>query len=610
MFGSISVGKSTGSNSNRDTCKVAWSVTDNRGVRTDFDSSDRVCSVSNESSGSGANFPSGSDRDHPSGRSYSSSVSGVGGSSSYSSSRDTVQALSHIPQVPSSDQSFQEFNTRNNLQSLGVRSNLGTMYTLNYDQHGNLLSGDKVRDKYESYLKNNPNPQPQNSDRRLEEKLKKYDSFEQFKDEAREVLNQKNSENYRLPIKTEEITLSDDRKKVDLRRREAQKKQEFNDLKKEIEDSWADCTPEEKVYKNASISKDYMIKRGLIAPRVEEKACGTMEQSEDKIDAQERDSNTPSQELFDGGIYEFISNLEKMNKLGVKQDKELKVINFTHGIEGTRFCSRKEADSEQLHDEFGFSGVKVNFPIRDQDITKVIPYLSKLTLDYLCITNSKMTNVGLVTLTNSSLNIKKLCLPNNNIEDTGAKTISDALTSGKLPSTKEIDLHGNSITKTGYGYFVEALENTNTQDVTITLASTVKDMQKVGNEAMKAMYDFVVKGLRYAVQEHVKNNAGTKWDINKVRSNQEIDKWKDCKDTVSNIGMGYLAGLVKCASTSPSKDPYSMFVCSTTQGGWKGIAKPATLYCIADLNKLIAPAEDIDQFTTLVGETHDGCEIM
>ena len=209
-------------------------------------------------------------------------------------------------------------------------------------------------------------------------------------------------------------------------------------------------------------------------------------------------------------------------------------------------------------------------------------------------------------------NVVFLNLCNNNIGDRGAKTIADALTSGKLQSTKEIDLHGNSITKTGYGYFVEALENPKTQDITITLASTVKDMQKVGNEAMKAMYDFVVKGLRYAVQEHVKNNAGTKWDINRVRSDQEIDKWKDCKDTVFNIGMGYLAGLVKCASTSPSKDPYSMFVCSSVQGGLEGIAQPETLHCITDLNELAGfyhVGNEEDNYS-LVGVTHDSCDIM
>jgi Ran GTPase-activating protein (RanGAP) involved in mRNA processing and transport len=187
-----------------------------------------------------------------------------------------------------------------------------------------------------------------------------------------------------------------------------------------------------------------------------------------------------------------------------------------------------------------------------------------------------------------------LKLNNCNFGDVGAELIAAYVRDGYMPATRAIDVSGNNITKTGEGYFVKALENPNTQDITITLASTVKDMQKVGNEAMKAMYDFVVKGLRYAVQEHVKNNAGTKWDINRVRSDQEIDKWKDCKDTVFNIGMGYFAGLVKCASTSPSKDPYSMFICSSIRGGLEGIAQPEALHCIGDINQ----------------EVSDSCSIM
>ena len=68
--------------------------------------------------------------------------------------------------------------------------------------------------------------------------------------------------------------------------REAKEKEQFNKLKqehinlqKQIEDSWADCTPEEEIYKNSSISKEYMIKIGLIPPRVEKKP-------ENKIDTQ------------------------------------------------------------------------------------------------------------------------------------------------------------------------------------------------------------------------------------------------------------------------------------------------------------------------------------
>lgn len=134
MFGRISFGKSTGSSSNRDTCKVTSSVTNNRGVRTDFDSNDRVCSVSNESSGSGANFPSGSDRDHPSGRSYSSGGSGVGVSTQLTSQ---VQNLSiNTPQVPQAPAS-ESINSRHGGKVVGT-SQVGV------DQEGTSLAVSKA----------------------------------------------------------------------------------------------------------------------------------------------------------------------------------------------------------------------------------------------------------------------------------------------------------------------------------------------------------------------------------------------------------------------------------------------------------------------------------
>jgi hypothetical protein len=64
-------------------------------------------------------------------------------------------------------------------------------------------------------------------------------------------------------------------------------------------------------------------------------------------------------------------------------------------------------------------------------------------------------------------NVVFLNLCNNNIGDRGAKTIADALTSGELQSTKEIDLHGNSITRTGEGYFTKALKSDTVQDIIV-----------------------------------------------------------------------------------------------------------------------------------------------
>ncbi len=64
-------------------------------------------------------------------------------------------------------------------------------------------------------------------------------------------------------------------------------------------------------------------------------------------------------------------------------------------------------------------------------------------------------------------NVVFLNLCNNNIGDRGAKTISDALTSGELQSTKSIDVSGNSITKTGEGYLTKALKSATVQDIIV-----------------------------------------------------------------------------------------------------------------------------------------------
>ena len=73
-------------------------------------------------------------------------------------------------------------------------------------------------------------------------------------------------------------------------------------------------------------------------------------------------------------------------------------------------------------------------------------------------------------------NVVFLNLCNNNIGDRGAKTLADALTSGELQSTKEIDLHGNSITKTGEGAIVKALKSDTVQDIIVLTQTGVSHL--------------------------------------------------------------------------------------------------------------------------------------
>ena len=321
MFGRISLGKSTGSNSNRDSCKVTSSVTNNRGVRTDFDSSGRVCSVSNESSGSGANFPSGSDRDHPSGRSYSSGGSGVGVSTQLTSQ---VQNLSiNTPQVPVSE----SINSRHGGKVVGT-SQVGV------DQEGTSLAVSKAIS------------------------------------DAKAFPNYNNSYN----------SLGDTRA--------------INLASSGVKDS--------------DLSK----------------FCAVINSYTFNLEALYLNNNA----IGNNGIAELIP-----------------------AIKGSKYTMYRQFENGQS------------------------VYPPRIVAEDLRFLNYKYdpSNPKFITQ-----NVVFLNLCNNNIGDRGAKTLADALTSGELQSTKEIDLHGNSITKTGEGAIVKALKSDTVQDI-IVLTQRLKDHSKL-----------------------------------------------------------------------------------------------------------------------------------
>ena len=185
--------------------------------------------------------------------------------------------------------------------------------------------------------------------------------------------------------------------------------------------------------------------------------------------------------------------------------------------------------------------------------------------------------------------LQSINLSSNNIGDEGAEAISTALVQGSAENLKVVDLSGNNITKKGHTHIIQAMEEPSFPDVAIVL-KTIKKSYEVSTEGLKTAWNFIVKGLRYTVQEHAKNQIGTKWDINKVRSNQDIDKWQSCKDTGMNVGMGIIEGLVKCSTLSPVKDPYSMFICTSANGAM-GLANSDTVWCIVEIKDAI---EEVD----------------
>jgi hypothetical protein len=129
-------------------------------------------------------------------------------------------------------------------------------------------------------------------------------------------------------------------------------------------------------------------------------------------------------------------------------------------------------------------------------------------------------------------NVVFLNLCNNNIGDRGAKTLADALKSGELQSTKEIDLHGNSITKTGYGYVIDGVKNSPNSKLTATFFEILKeDIKTIKNGSKNALKDFI----NYAKNQGVEASA--------------IATSKSILDHLKNAAVltgKYLGGVIKC----------------------------------------------------------------
>ena len=89
--------------------------------------------------------------------------------------------------------------------------------------------------------------------------------------------------------------------------------------------------------------------------------------------------------------------------------------------------------------------------------------------------------------------VVKIILSNNKIGDHGAKTISDALASGKLPATKEIDVSGNQITQNGDTKIVQALKGVK-QDI-VVFTRTLDEINKVGGDEGKEAQITALKNI-------------------------------------------------------------------------------------------------------------------
>lgn len=230
--------------------------------------------------------------------------------------------------------------------------------------------------------------------------------------------------------------------------------------------------------------------------------------------------------------------------------------------------------------------------------------------DNLVISNNLMTDLSVQYLFNATLTsptnrtIKNLDLRNNQIGDVGAELIAAYLKHGYMPATthvnlanniitdkgaqcfaeslnssvnklKVLHLEGNKFSTNGIGHFVKALESPKVIDVSIVF--------EIANKS-KTVIDFIEKGLKYAIKQH----AQSKWEVDKIRSNVEGEKWKGCKDMALNVGMGLMSDAKTCLGF---KSKEAIFACVTAEVGWE-LFRPETVDCYIETCKVVGEVYD------------------
>ena len=425
------------------------------------------------------------------------------------------------------------FEARSKLFTLNKLKDRGEIYTLPYDDKGNLLSGTQIQDKYDAYLKNNPS----SSQTKHTDSLG-VDKIEEFKEQIKQLdlkINStfKKTVSYNQP--TQQI------KEIPYQNKfEDGSKKDFEVLQQEIRELSLNgiTTDQHKKYSEINDSLNLLPKSGLHSAINANKSSqnNTQKALTDNISSNSQSTQNNKDELikalsnkygkvFVGTTSSFVSNLEGVKKSGDSVNTDLNAIHFTYGMEGIGFNSK-----ESIFNQFGFMGTQVYKPVNDEYIGKTIPYLSMFNLNYLCIKDSQIGNKGIAVLMNANLCIKEWNLSNNNIDDEGAKTIADAIEKGDLLTTK-IDVSNNKITATGYGVLMNSLK-TLPHDIILTLEKYSTNLgQKVIKPALKHF-------VKYATEQGV--------DTTDVATNKGgLGYLMDTLKIIGNIAVG----VTKCSNT-------------------------------------------------------------
>ena len=424
------------------------------------------------------------------------------------------------------------FEARSKLFTLNKLKDRGEIYTLPYDDKGNLLSGTQIQDKYDAYLKNNPS----SSQTKHTDSLG-VDKIEEFKEQIKQ-LDLKINSTFKKTVSYNQPTPQI--KEIPYQNKfEDGSKKDFEVLQQEIRELSLNgiTTDQHKKYSEINDSLNLLPKSGLHSAINANKSSqnNTQKALTDNISSNSQSTQNNKDELikalsnkygkvFVGTTSSFVSNLESVKKSGDSVNTDLNAIHFTYGMEGIGFNSK-----ESIFNQFGFMGTQVYKPVNDEYIGKTIPYLSMFNLNYLCIKDSQIGNKGIAVLMNANLCIKEWNLSNNNIDDEGAKTIADTIEKGDLLDTT-IDVSGNHITKTGTGYFIDALKNSTVGNIIIKQYH----LSVFGNKESKVafMKDYLKQAQDKGV--NVKNIVVDKSLFGYIKNTGKI-----CKDTVVGFAKCY-----------------------------------------------------------------------
>ncbi len=186
----------------------------------------------------------------------------------------------------------------------------------------------------------------------------------------------------------------------------------------------------------------------------------------------------------------------------------------------------------------------------------------------------------------ATYNIKCMNLSNNYIGDDGAKYIASHLSNGLHPNLRCLDVSGNPITEKSYVHFAESFKSEAVKEMVVIL--------KIAN-TLPEIKEFFSKGFKYYINEIDKYVSN--FPTNKIRSNIDAYKWKECKELGGKVGQSIINGLIKGYPITGMIDKKALFTYVGKEVIMDNLLTPEALHCYIDTKELVG--EILDESCTI-----------